>query len=428
MMDILVVGSGGREHAICRRLRQSPSTGKLYCAPGNTGIATDAECLNIGVSELDKLADFAVSHKIGLTVVGPEVPLCEGITDVFMARGLNIFGPAKAAAALEGSKTFAKKFMQKYNIPTAAAEFFTDEKNALEYVDKLFADGAAGAVVKADGLAAGKGVIVALDKENAIRGVKECFGGNFGKAGTKILIEECLFGEEASILALTDGKTIIPLASSQDHKRLLDDDKGPNTGGMGAYSPAPVVTPELQKTVNEEVLNRFLKGIQTENLFFRGVIYAGVMVTERGPKVLEFNVRFGDPETQAILIRLESDLAEVMLMTATGRLNEVDLKWSTDPAVCVVMASGGYPEEYKKGHEISGLAEAEATGAAVFHAGTSLKDGKVVNTGGRVLGVTARGSDISEAVKNAYKAVSRISWQDAFYRKDIAAKAISRLK
>jgi len=425
-MKVLVVGSGGREHTISWKLAQSEMVEKVFCAPGNAGIALDVECVDIDVSELDKLADFAQDNEIGLTVVGPEVPLCAGIVDIFNKRGLKVFGPGKAGAELEGSKSFAKDFMNKHNIPTARSQVFTTEQPAVDYVNAEFDSGEQGIVIKADGLAAGKGVFVALNREDAIAGIKECFSGSFGESGYRVLIEECLFGEEASILALTDGKTIMPLASSQDHKRLLDGDGGPNTGGMGAYSPAPVVDDELMAKVDEEVLQRFLKGIQEDNLYFRGIIYAGVMVTDKGIKILEFNVRFGDPETQAVLYRLESDLADVMLKTAEGKLDEVELQWSDDTAICVVMASGGYPAAYEKGYEITGMDEANATGAKVFHAGTSEKDGKIVNTGGRVLGVTAKGSDIVTARANAYAAVEKIDWTDVFYRKDIAYRALDR--
>jgi len=426
-MKVLVVGNGGREHAICWKLKQSPLVEKVYCAPGNAGIASVAELIDIQATNLESLADFAMKNDIGLTVAGPEAPLCAGIVNVFRSKNLRIFGPDKAAAELEGSKDFAKSFMKKYSIPTADSECFSAEAPALDYIKKQFSSGAKGIVVKADGLAAGKGVTVALKEEEAVLAVKDCFSGTFGSAGAKVLIEECLFGEEASILALTDGKTIIPLASSQDHKRLMDNDEGPNTGGMGAYSPAPVVTDSLMAEIQKSVLDNFLRGIKEEKLFFRGVIYAGVMVTEKGPKVLEFNVRFGDPETQAVLMRMKSDLADAMVKTADAMLDQVNLEWFDEEAICVVMASGGYPANYEKGFEIKGLAEAEATGAVVFHAGTSLKDGKIVNTGGRVLGVTAKGGDIQQAIDNAYRAVGKISWENAFYRKDIAYRALLRL-
>ncbi len=425
-MKILVIGGGGREHILCWKLRQSGMVKKIYCAPGNAGIAQEAECVDIPVSELEPLVDFAVKNAIDFTVVGPEAPLCDGLVDVFKARGLKVFGPDKIAAQLEGSKTYAKDFMRKYNIPTADAGTFCDADKANEFVNRKFNEGAKGIVIKADGLAAGKGVLVAYDAKSATDFVNSCFKGTFGAAGNRVLVEECLFGEEASILALCDGNTVVPLASSQDHKRALDGDLGPNTGGMGAYSPAPVVDDKVMAVIKRDVLDNFLRGVQQEKLYFRGIIFVGIMVTENGPKVLEFNVRFGDPEVQAVLRRLDSDLLDVMLKTADGRLSEAEMKWSDDPSVCVVMASGGYPDTYEKGFEITGLAEAAATGAVVFHAGTALKDGRIVNTGGRVLGVTARGRSVREAIKNAYAAVGKIHWEGCFSRKDIGHRALAR--
>ena len=423
-MNILVVGGGGREHAICWKLKAGKDVKKVFCAPGNAGIAEDAKCVDIQVNEMEKLAKFAEDNQIDLTVVGPEVPLCAGIADLFRGRGLAIFGPDRNGAELEGSKAFSKEFMKKYGIPTAEAATFTSKQDACAYVKEKIA-GKPGIVVKADGLAAGKGVIVATSEEEALHGVDQCFSGEFGKAGESVLIEEMLIGEEASILALTDGITMLPLASSQDHKRVGEGDTGPNTGGMGAYSPAPVVTEELFAEIKENVLDRFLEGVKAENMDFRGIIYAGIMVTEDGPKVLEFNVRFGDPETQAVLMRLESDLADVMQKTASKSLSEVELKWSNEPAVCVVMTAGGYPGSYNKGDVIEGLEEAAATGAKVFHAGTLMNDEKVLTAGGRVLGVTAKGANIAEAAANAYKAVDKISWDGVNYRKDIAYRALA---
>lgn len=427
-MDILVVGNGGREHVLCWKLKQSKMVNKVFCAPGNAGIARDAECVDIGVDELEKLADFAIEHRIGLTVAGPEAPLCAGIVDVFEKRGLKIFGPDKTAAQLEGSKSFAKDFMQRHGIPTAKAATFDHADAAIAYIRQEFAAGEKGIVIKADGLAAGKGVLVAQDENAAAEFVKDCFGGRFGGAGAKVLIEECLVGEEASILALTDGKTIVPLASSQDHKRAFDGDTGPNTGGMGSYSPAPVVDDAVMAEVKTLILERFLQGIQDDKLNFRGIIFVGIMVTEKVPKVLEFNVRFGDPEVQSVLSRLDSDLADAMLKTVEGRLAEASLKWSSDPAVCVVMASGGYPEHYEKGHVISGLAAAESDGVKVFHAGTAFKDGAIVNAGGRVLGICARGENIKSAIERAYAAADKISWRGGFCRRDIGYRAIARLE
>ena len=419
-MNILLIGSGGREHALAWKLRQSPLAETIYCAPGNPGMK-GVTCINL--SDINELAQFALEHNVGLTMVGPEAPLCAGIVNAFREKGLRIVGPDKDAAQLEGSKSFAKDFMKRHGLPTAQAEYFDNAADALAYLEKVGAP----VVIKADGLAAGKGVTVAMNITDAVSAVKDCFEGAFGQAGSRVLIEECLFGEEASIIAFCDGKTVTPLASSQDHKRALDGDKGPNTGGMGAYSPAPVVTDALWKTIDEQVLTPFLKGVQADKLDFRGVIYAGLMITDKGPKVLEFNVRFGDPETQAILARLDSDLVEALCAVADARLAEVTLKWNPQPAVCVVMASKGYPGHYEKGKVITGLDEAEATGAVVFHAGTKSADGAIVTNGGRVLGVTALGANVKEAAANAYKAVKCIHFDGATYRNDIAYRAIARM-
>ncbi len=416
-MKALVIGGGGREHALVWKLAQSPLVDKVYCAPGNPGM-DGVETLPLGTSQ--EMADFAAAHGIDLTMVGPEAPLCDGIVDVFRQRGLRIVGPNRFAAQLEGSKRFAKDFMRRHGLPTAKAEYFDAAAPALDYVRRMGAP----IVVKADGLAAGKGVVVAMTVAEAEEAVKSCFDGAFGQAGARILIEECLVGEEASIIALCDSRTIVPLASSQDHKRVWDGDKGPNTGGMGAYSPAPVVTDEQWKVINQTVLQPFLKGCQEEKLDFRGIIYAGLMMTAEGPKVLEFNVRFGDPETQAILARLDSDLFEALAATADGRLADVTLRWSPKAAVCVVMASHGYPGAYEKGCIISGLEDAAATGAVVFHAGTAMKDGHFVTHGGRVLGVTALGDTIREAIDHAYAAVDKIHWDGVQFRRDIGQKAL----
>ncbi|MGN0866535.1 MAG: phosphoribosylamine--glycine ligase [Oligosphaeraceae bacterium] len=419
-MDILLVGAGGREHAIAWKMMQSPLAGKLYWAPGNPGIP---QAIPVSAKTPEELADFAQSHGIGLTMVGPEAMLCEGIVDLFRERGLRIVGPDRQAAQLEGSKAFAKDFMARHGLPTGKARVFTNRQEALQYLQETGAP----IVVKADGLAAGKGVVVASDLETAKAAVESCFEGAFGSAGSRVLLEECLTGEEASILALCDGKTIIPLASSQDHKRAYDGDKGPNTGGMGAYSPAPVVTPELMECIQTRILQPFLKGVQQDGLYFRGIIYAGIMVTAEGPKLLEFNVRFGDPETQAVLARLDSDLVEALVATAEGRLGEVTLTWSPNPAVCVVMASQGYPGSYPKGLPIQGIPEAEKAGCLVFHAGTRRDEqGRLVTSGGRVLGVTARAATVRQAVEKAYQGVSLISWDGAEYRRDIAYRALQR--
>lgn len=420
-MKILVIGNGGREHALVWKLQQSPLAEKVYCCPGNPGMK---DVISVPAQPWEDLAEFALREGIDLTMVGPEQPLCEGVVDIFRASGLCIVGPNQQAAQLEGSKSFAKDFMVKYGIPTAASEVFTNYKAAEEYIQKVGAP----IVIKADGLAAGKGVFVAMTLEEALDGIKQCFSGTFGHAGARVVVEECLFGEEASILALTDGKTIIPLASSQDHKRLGEQDSGPNTGGMGAYSPAPVVTDELWQIIQTEILDRFVVGVQQEGFDYRGIIYAGIMVTEKGPKVLEFNVRFGDPETQAVLARLDSDLVEALLRTAKCDLKDYALTWKNQSAVCVVMASGGYPYQVEKGHPISGMEAAEECGAIVFHAGTKKVGDDVVNNGGRVLGVTALGDTISDAVTNVYRAVEKIHWQDVYYRKDIAHRAIGRIE
>ena len=421
-MNVLVIGGGGREHALAWKFNKDENVSKVYAAPGNPGMK-NVECIDI--TDFEELADFAIANDIGLTMVGPEIHLCAGIVDVFKAKGLKIFGPDKEAAQLEGSKSYCKDFMVKYDIPTAESATFSNEADALAYI----AEKGAPIVVKADGLAAGKGVTVAETAEQANEAIKECFEGSFGEAGYKVVIEEFLDGEEASIFAFLDGTSSATLASSQDHKRAYDGDKGPNTGGMGSYSPAPVVTDEVLNMVQTEVLDNVIRGLQEEGLYYRGIIFIGLMIKDGISKVLEFNVRFGDPETQTVLMRLDSSLSEAMLATVDGRLNEVNFKWSKDPACCVVMASGGYPASYKKGFAINGLSEAEEDGAVVFHAGTSLNnDGKIVNTGGRVLGVTARGSDIQAAVNKAYAAVDKINWQDVMFRKDIAYRAIERLR
>ena len=425
-MKVLVIGSGGREHALAWALKASPAVEKLYCAPGNAGIAQAAECVDIQVDELEKLADFAEANNIDLTVVGPEAPLCAGVVDVFRARGLTVFGPDRQAAMLEGSKDFAKEFMIKYGIPTARGCACTDAAGARDYIRKEFASGVKGIVVKADGLAAGKGVLVAMSEAEAVAFSDQCFEGEFGSAGAKVVIEEMLTGEEASIFALCDGKSIVSLAPSQDHKRIFDNDEGPNTGGMGAYSPAPVVNETVAQRIEEKILKPFLKGVQAENLHFRGVIFVGLMIENDEPKVLEFNVRFGDPETQPVMRRFVGDLADMLYKTATCGLANAVISWRPEPAVSVVIASAGYPGKYEKGKVISGLDAAAATGAVVFHAGTAFKDEKIVSAGGRVLGVSALGKDIADAIANAYKGVAEISFEGAYCRKDIGAKALKK--
>ena len=419
-MKVLVVGSGGREHALVWKISQSPMVDKIYCAPGNAGIGEMAECVAIKAEDLDGLLDFAVQNEIGLTVVGPEVPLTMGIVDKFQEKGLKIFGPSGRAAEIEGSKTFAKDLMAKYGIPTAKYGAFTDAAEAKAFLAEVGLP----CVVKADGLAAGKGVLICETKEEAETAVEDILVDNkFGNAGSRVVVEEFLTGQEVSMLAFSDGKTIVPMVSSQDHKRIWDGDKGLNTGGMGAYSPAPIYTADIHEIVVPQVLESTIKAMEQEGRPFAGILYAGLMLTADGPKVLEFNARFGDPETQAVLPRLKSDLVEIFLAIIDGRLAEMNIEWHEEAAVCVVMASGGYPESSDKGRVITGLKEAEEAGAIVFHAGTKETDGNIVTNGGRVLGISALGKDIAEAIENAYKGVKQITFENMQYRTDIGKKA-----
>lgn len=424
-MDILIIGGGGREHTLLWKLSQSRQAGKFYAIPGNPGMAELAECVaNIELDDNAAIVDFAKEKHIGLVVVGPEVPLTNGLVDALAESGIKAFGPTKAAAEIEGSKAFSKNLMQKYGIPTAKYAVFTEAEAAAQYIKEQGAP----IVIKADGLAAGKGVIVAADVPEALQAVEEIMCDKaFGQAGSRVVIEECLVGEEASLLAFTDGSTIVPMVSSQDHKRAWDGDLGPNTGGMGTYAPAPVLSAELTARVQEEILQPVIKAMQKEGRIYKGCLYAGLMITAAGPKVIEFNARFGDPETQVVLPLLQSDLLEIMLSCIDGDLANLQVNWDSGAAVCVVMASGGYPRSYKKGMEISGLQEAEAAGTLVFQAGTACKDGKTVTAGGRVLGVTAQADNIKEAVSKAYDGVAKIHFTDAFYRHDIAHRALARL-
>lgn len=419
-MKVLVIGSGGREHALVWKISQSPMVDKIYCAPGNAGIAQLAECVAIKAEDLDGLLDFALQNEIGLTVVGPEVPLTMGVVDKFQEKGLKIFGPSGRAAEIEGSKTFAKDLMAKYGIPTAKYGAFTDAEEAKAFLAEVGLP----CVVKADGLAAGKGVLICETKEEAETAVDDILVDNkFGNAGSRVVVEEFLTGQEVSMLAFSDGKTIVPMVSSQDHKRIWDGDKGLNTGGMGAYSPAPVYTPDVHEIVVPQVLEATIKAMEQEGRPFAGILYAGLMLTADGPKVLEFNARFGDPETQAVLPRLKSDLVEIFLAIIDGRLNEMNIEWYEEAAVCVVMASGGYPETSDKGRVITGMKEAEETGTIVFHAGTKEIDGNIVTNGGRVLAISALGKDIAEAIANAYKGVEKVKFENMQYRTDIGKKA-----
>jgi phosphoribosylamine--glycine ligase len=424
-MNILVLGSGGREHALVWKIAQSPLVEKIYCAPGNAGIAELATCVDISVGDSDRLIAFAKESGVDLIVVGPEDPLAAGIVDRFAEAGLSAFGPSGAAARLEASKVFAKEFMRRHKIPTAEYAEFDDPNDAEAYIERVGAP----IVVKADGLAAGKGVTVARSKEEAIQAVREAMVDKaFGGAGVKVVIEEFLEGEEASILAFADGKDVAPMMASQDHKAAYDGDAGPNTGGMGAYSPAPVVTPELLLETIEKILKPCVDGMAAEGSPYKGCLYAGLMITKSGPKVVEFNCRFGDPETQVVLPQLESDIVPILNACCDGTLAETPITWKQGACVTVVMASGGYPREYEKGKIISGLEEAGALADSfVFHAGTKSRDGAIVTNGGRVLNVTAFGADIESTIRKAYDAVSKISFDKAHYRKDIGAKAVARL-
>ena len=424
-MKILVVGGGGREHTMVWKISKSPLVEKIYCAPGNAGTHELAESVPINAEDINALAVFAKKNEIDLTVVGPEGPLVNGIADTFEEMGLKVFGPSKAAARLEGSKLFSKQHMQKYNIPCAMGKAFTDTSKAKTYAKALGAP----CVVKADGLAAGKGVIICSTLEEANEAIDAMINDNaFGEAGAIVVVEECLKGEEASFIALTDGKTVLPLPESQDHKRIFDNDEGPNTGGMGAYSPAPVLDHLLREKAMKEVMIPAVQGMAKEGTPFKGVLYAGLMVEKDQIKVLEFNTRLGDPETQPILMRLENDLVPLMEACCDGTLHNYSTKIDPRAAMCVVISSGGYPGSYKTGEEIFGLEEAgKVKDTVVFHAGTALKDGKVVSSGGRVLGVTSLGDSVKEAIDRAYEACEKISFNQHFYRKDIGAKALKRL-
>ncbi|NOX33423.1 MAG: phosphoribosylamine--glycine ligase [Deltaproteobacteria bacterium] len=424
-MKILVIGGGGREHTMVWKISKSPLVEKIYCAPGNAGTHELAESVPINADDIEKLASFAKENDIDLTVVGPEGPLVKGIADVFETMGLKIFGPGKAAARLEGSKDFSKQHMLKYNIPCAMGKAFTDTGKAKAYARALGAP----CVVKADGLAAGKGVIICSTLDEANKAIDSMINENaFGDAGAIVVVEECLKGEEASFIALTDGKTVLPLPESQDHKRVFDNDKGPNTGGMGAYSPAPVLDHMLREKAMNEVMIPAVEGMAKEGTPFKGVLYAGLMVDKDKIKVLEFNTRLGDPETQPILMRLENDLVPLMEACCDGTLHNYSTKINPKAAMCVVISSGGYPGPYDTGEEILGLDEAgKVEDTVVFHAGTALKNNKVVTSGGRVLGVTSLGNDVKQAIDRAYEACGKISFNNHFYRKDIGAKALKRL-
>ncbi len=421
-MKVLVVGGGGREHALVWKIAQSPNVTKIYCAPGNAGISKEATIVPIKANDLNNLLEFALRERIDLTVVGPEDPLTQGIVDLFESKNLFIFGANKKAAEIEGSKAFAKEMMKKYNIPTAFYEVFDDQKEAVKYIHKQGAP----IVVKADGLAAGKGVIVCNTVEEALQSINKIMVEKiFGEAGNRVVIEEYLIGEEASYIAFTDGKAILPMASSQDHKPVFDGDQGPNTGGMGAYSPAPVVTEEVHERIIEKVLRPIVYGMGEEGRTYKGVLYAGLMIHNGHPKVLEFNARFGDPETQPVLMRMKGDIVPILKACMKGNLSQHRIEWDNRASVCVVMSSKGYPGDYEKGEIIRGLEEVSQTeGVFVFHAGTTLKAGQMVTNGGRVLGVTGLGEDIPRAIARTYQAVKKISWDGSHFRTDIGQKAL----
>lgn len=432
-MKVLVIGSGGREHAIVWKLAQSPHVTKMWCAPGNAGIASErlaknselVQCVNIGAEDLPKLLEFALANKPDLTVVGPDNPLAMGVVDLFQQHGLKIWGPNKKAAQFEASKAFAQKFMEKYGIPTAKGEVFTDFTAASRYAASLGGKCA----IKADGLALGKGVIVCKDMAMADGAIEEMLVKRaFGESGSKIVIQELLEGMEISLHALCDGKTALLFPTSQDHKRAYDDDNGPNTGGMGTYCPTPFLDETGMALAKKLIIDRWLHGCHEECIDYRGILYPGIMVTKSGPKVLEFNSRFGDPETQVYLTLLENDLLELMLACVEGSLDKHQLRWKQGASVCVIMASAGYPGKYEKGKEITGIELAESDPSVkVFHAGTISKDGKLYTNGGRVLGVTATGKTLEEARNIAYAAVEKIRFEGAFYRRDIGAKALKKI-
>ena len=419
-MKVLVIGGGRREHAIIWKLAQSKNVSKIYCAPGNGGIADLAECVPIDVMDFEKLTKFAKENNIDLTVVAPDDPLAAGAVDAFEANGLRAFGPNKAAAIIEGSKSFSKDLMKKYNIPTADYEVFENSTDAINYIK---ANNKFPVVVKADGLALGKGVIIAKTFEEAENAVHDILDDKiFGSAGAKVVVEDFLTGPEISVLAFTDGKTMKPMVSAQDHKRAFDNDEGPNTGGMGTFSPSRVYTDEVAEECMEKIFIPTMNAMNAENRTFKGVLYFGLMKTVDGVKVIEYNCRFGDPETQVVLPRLKSDLCEIFNAVIDQRLDEIDIEWNDDACVCVVMASGGYPKNYEKGYKIDGIKQAESLGALVFHAGTKRSDNDILTNGGRVLGVTALGDNLEDAIQKAYKYVDLVNFENAHFRKDIGIK------
>jgi phosphoribosylamine--glycine ligase len=422
-VNVLLIGGGGREHALAWKLRQSPLLARLYCAPGNAGIAAVAECVALDVADAPAVIRFCKDNAIGLVVIGPEAPLVAGLADDLEAAGIKVFGPSREAARLEGSKGFTKDLCAAHGIPTAAYRRFADAASAKAYVAKQKLP----IVVKADGLAAGKGVVIAATREEAESAIDACFSGAFGAAGSEAVIEEFLDGEEASFFALSDGTTALALATAQDHKRAFDGDRGPNTGGMGAYSPAPVMTEALSARVMEEIVEPTVRAMSERGTPFKGVLYAGLMIVDGAPKLIEYNVRFGDPEAQVLMLRLKSDLFPALLAVAEGRLADIPLDWREDAALCVVMAARGYPGAYAKGSEIKGLEDAgRDPNVQIFHAGTRREGDRILADGGRVLGVTARGDTIAKAKARAYAAIEEIDWPGGFYRSDIGWRALPR--
>ncbi|MDF1782059.1 MAG: phosphoribosylamine--glycine ligase [Alcanivoracaceae bacterium] len=427
-MKVLIIGSGGREHALAWKVAQSSHVEKVFVAPGNAGTARETKLENVPLDVMDKeaLAELAKREGVALTIVGPEAPLVDGLVDYFLSQGLRCFGPSKGAAQLEGSKAFTKDFLSRHNIPSASYGNFTDVEQALAYVREQGAP----IVIKADGLAAGKGVIVAMTLQDAEDAVRDMLAGNrFGDAGHRVVVEEFLEGEEASFIVMVDGKNVLPMATSQDHKRVGNGDTGPNTGGMGAYSPAPVVTAEMHDRIMQQVIYPTVEGMASEGHPYTGFLYAGLMIGADGiPKVIEFNCRFGDPETQPIMMRLQSDLVALCDAALDGKLDSITAQWDPRPSLGVVMAAGGYPDDYRKGDVISGLDAADSNGVKTFHAGTRLENGNVVTAGGRVLCVTALGDSVAEAQQRAHEGIKHISWQDCQYRTDIGYRAIAREK
>ena len=417
-MRILVVGGGGREHAICWKLNNESNVEKIYCAPGNAGISNVAECIDIGDSDIENLLKFAKENQIDLTIVGPEIPLVAGIVDVFEKEGLKIFGPNKKCAQLEGSKSFSKDFMIRHNLPTAKYKEYTNLDEAITEIDSFGYP----VVIKADGLAAGKGVVIPENREDAITTLKEMMSDKkFGKAGDKIVVEEFLNGIETSILAFVDNDTIVPMVSSKDHKKVFEGETGLNTGGMGTFSPSEIYTDELAKEVQEKILDKTLEGFKKDNLNYKGILFVGLMITEDGPKILEYNVRFGDPETQSVLFRLDTDLNKIIIAILENNLKDIEINYSKEEAICVMLTSGGYPESYEKGKVISGLENLDSD-IVVFHSGTKMLDGNLVTNGGRVIGITTSAGSVEEAAKKVYKNIEKINFEGMHYRTDIGIK------